>query len=295
VHVYSADGALVSFTYDDHLLGQLDAAQDNHDAARRNIGVSIVDHPVKVPPTHPRNHSGSAFSVLVTRTSSKPRTGSDEYSRAYEEGWVGTNGYLRRDGTRQKRSLAFLGDVSTADGKLAAEVFIADLPEDLTIAGEAPLAGSATRLPYPPRGVQTRRLTRTLNRKYPGIQGPRHWLRSSPDGSSIAMLMRDDAGVVQLFTVGPEGDEPHQVTRNPHDISSAFTWSPDGRWIAHTMDNSVCVTDAQHGQTHRLTEKSVGENAPLPLACVFCPDGQAIAYLRQAGGFNEVFTCQLKT
>jgi hypothetical protein len=52
-------------------------------------------------------------------------------------------------------------------------------------------------MPLSPKGCTQRRLTFTAQRKFPGIQGPRHWLRSSPDGSRIAFLMKDDAGVVQ--------------------------------------------------------------------------------------------------
>lgn len=296
VHVFSPDGARVSFTYDDHVLAELPV---NRDAAKRNVGVSLVDHPVTVPATHPRNHSGSAFSVLVTHTSMRPRAGSDEYLRAYEEGWVGTEGYLRRDRTRQRWAIAFVGDVPAADGKTVAEAFVVDLPEDLTQPGDGPLAGTATRLPSPPRGTAVRRLSRTIDRKFPGIQGPRHWLRSSPDGASIATLMRDDKGIVQIFTISPEGGEPHQLTHNAHDIASAFTWSRDGRWIAHAMDNSVCVTDAQHGQTHRLTPRSADADAPLPMACVFSPDGRRIACQRHVthkdgNRYNQIFVIELE-
>src|SRR6185369_5777205 len=122
-----------------------------------------------------------------------------------------------------------------------------------------------------------RRLTFTAGRKYPGLAGPRHWLRSSPDGSKIAFLMKDDIGVVQLWTISPSGGEPAQLTRNPQSIASAFSWSPDGRHIAHIMDASVCTTEVATGQTVRLTERAAEENAPRAEACVFSPDGKKIA------------------
>ena len=53
----------------------------------------------------------------------RPRPGSDEISRAYEEGWV-----TRADG---RRALAFLGNVTAADGREHPEVFIVELPADL--------------------------------------------------------------------------------------------------------------------------------------------------------------------
>jgi hypothetical protein len=248
-----------------------------------------------VPSSHPRNQDGDYFSVLVTRTVPTPRPGSDEISKAFEDAWVGRDGYVRPDGTRQRRALAFQGNVVSDDGHPFTEVFIADLPDDVTIAGDLPLAGTESRLPCPPRGTVKRRLTRTWGRKYPGIQGPRHWLRSSPDGSRIAFLMRDDAGVVQLFTVSPNGGEPVQVTRNPWPIASAFTWSPDGRSIAHVMDNSIFLTKVATGEAIRLTARSSDDDAPRPEACVFSPDGARIAYVRNVATaptehrWNQIF------
>ena len=57
---------------------------------------------------------------------------------------MGINGYLRRDGSRQNRALAFLGRVAAEDHVAIDELFILDLPDDLTIPGEGPLAGTKT-------------------------------------------------------------------------------------------------------------------------------------------------------
>jgi len=73
-----------------------------------NVGVWSPDRPVRVRKDHLRNHDGESFAALVTRTAAHPRPGSDEISRACEEAWVGSNGYLRPDGTRQRRALACL-------------------------------------------------------------------------------------------------------------------------------------------------------------------------------------------
>jgi WD40 repeat protein len=266
----------------------------DHDLNQRNVGVSVPRGPVRVSHDHPRNHDGAWFTVLVTRTTSHPRPGSDDITRAYEEGWVGTNGYVRPDGTRQRSALAFQGDVRTLDGRKVTEVFLVDLPDDLTHPGDGPPAGTETRLPRPPRGVVQRRLTFTTERKYPGVQGPRHWLRSSPDGTQIAFLMKDDAGVAQLWTVSPNGGPPRQVTHNPRPVASTITWSPDGRSIAHVMDGSVCVTEAGTGRTRRLTPRRTDATAPRPEACVFSPDGTQIAYVRRlpdsgGGASNQIF------
>jgi Tol biopolymer transport system component len=109
--------------------------------------------------------------------------------------------------------------------------------------------------------------------------------------------MRDDNGVVQLWTVSPSGGTPVQLTRNNSDVASAFTWSPDGRRIAHVLGNSVCVTETDSGTTVRLTVVLPSDSLPRPEACVFSPDGRRIAYVRPvpAGGnvYNQIFVCDV--
>jgi WD40 repeat protein len=294
--VFSGDGAWVSFTYEDHVLatlGSYPTAKNAHDLNQRNVGVSVPVGPVRVPRDHPRNHDGSMFSVLVTQTVNQPRPGSDEISRAFEDAWVGTNGYMRQDGTRQQRAIAFQGNVVLQNGETISEVFVVDIPDDVTLAGDGPLEGTATTRPAPPHGTHQRRLTYTAERKYPGLQGPRHWVRSAPDGSRIAFLMRDDAGIVQIWTISPNGGNPVQLTHNPFDVASAISWRPDGREIAYIADNSVFVSDAQAGDATRLTPRSSDSTAPRPEACVFSPDGSRIAYIRRVEKdgsiFNQVF------
>ena len=295
VHVYSPDGRLVSFTYEDAVLDGPPSAGAPPAAPReknlRGIGVSVCGKPVQVPRTHPRNHDGTAFTVLVTRLTDDPTPGSDEICKAFEEAWIGSQGYLRPDGTRQRYALAFQGHVVVPDAafgglRTVSEVFVCDLPDDsaeLAVAGEQPLAGTPTSRPAPPRGVIQRRLTFTANRRHSGIDGPRHWLRSSPDGSRIAFLMRDDLGIVQLFTVSPNGGRPVQVTRDAWHVASSFSWSPDGRRIAYVADLSVFVVDAASDVSTRLTDRTIAA-PPRPEACVFSPDGRRIAFMRSVAG-----------
>jgi hypothetical protein len=285
VHVWDPAGEKISFTYEDHVLAQSGLNQ-------RNIGVSVPGRPVTVPRTHPRNHDGSHYTVLVTRTTANPKPGSDEIKKAFEEGWVGRHalafqGHVVIQGAAvsNRRSDDRGGGSKPPLLETISEVFIADLPDDLTQAGRE-------------ARITQRRLTFTANRKCPGIQGPRHWLRSSPDGSRIAFLMKDDDGVVQLWTISPNGGAPAQLTRNPWPIASAFTWSPDGKRIAHVMDNSICVTDAATGATTRLTSHSDDASAPRPEACVFSPDGTKIAFVRRVASpdapANQIFVVNLR-
>ena len=97
----------------------------------------------------------------------------------------------------------------------------------------------------------------------------------------IAFLMKDEAGVVQFWTISPNGGEPRQITHNEWPVSSTFTWSPDARHLTHTMDNSVCVTQVDSGLTTRLTPRCDDTVAPRPEACVFSPDGSQIAFVRR--------------
>jgi hypothetical protein len=63
--------------------------------------------------------------------------------------------------------------------------------------------------------------------------------------------------------------------------------------MAHTMDNSVCVTEVASGETRRLTARTDDDSALQPEACVFSPDGRLLAYLRRvtASGqaANQIF------
>ena len=259
VHVYSPDGRLVSFTYEDAVLDASPETGAGQTVPReknlRGIGVSVCGKPVHVPRTHKRNHDGTAFNVLVTRLADDPTPGSDEI---------------------------VVHDAALGGLRTISEVFICDLPDDpaaLAVAGEKPLAGTPTSRPAPPRGVIQRRLTFTADRSHPGIDGPRHWLRSSPDGSRIACLMRDEAGIVQLFTVSPRGGTPVRVTHDEWHVASSFSWSPDGRRIAYFADGSVFVVDVTSGASTRLTDRTIAA-PPRPEACVFSPDGRRIAFMR---------------
>ena len=107
-------------------------------------------------------------------------------------------------------------------------------------------------------------------------------------------MMKDDDGVVQLWTVSPNGGTPAQLTHNAWPIGSAFSWSPDGRSIAHVMDNSVCLIDLETGSSRRLTARTSDAAAPRPEACVISPDGKKIAFVRTIAesnrvGFNQIF------
>jgi hypothetical protein len=276
-HHWSGDGQLLSFTYNDAVLPAPGAAP----ADLRTVGIIALQPAVVVADPRPgAEFSGSGFTVLVVPVKSAPEPGSDELSRAYEEGWVGDKGYLRADGSRQRRALAFLGNLTARDGHQFSEVFVADLPEDLTRPGpHGPLEGTADTMPNPPAGVVIRRLTRSGDRPQPGLRGPRHWLRSSPDGSTIAFLDEDDRGIVQVFGVAPTGGPVRRLSRFSEGVDGPFTWSPCGRWIACSAGARVHLLEAATGDHRVLTAKFPAGQHPRH-GTVFSPDGSMIAFNR---------------
>jgi hypothetical protein len=297
LHTFSGDGEWVAFTYQDAVLPSTvaDHGRPGVDLDRRAVGVSVPGA-VTVPRTHPRNHDGSHFSVLVTRVVSDPVPGSDEIAKAYSDAWVGSRGCAGQADRCGQRAIAFLGDVRREDGLVFPEVFVVDLPDDLTRPGRfGPLEGTTERRPAPPQGIVQRRLTMTAGNPVPGVRGPRYWPRSSADGRSIAFLMPDRNGTVQLWRVPFAGGDVQKLTDNRTPVTSAFSWHPDGEYLAYVTDGRVAVTRVRDGRTVFLTTAcGNGEFPPRPEACVFAPDGAWIAFVRpvrdSVGVHNQVFT-----
>ncbi|MFD1093158.1 DUF3748 domain-containing protein [Providencia vermicola] len=290
VHVYSPDGKWLSFTYNDHVMHELDVTLD-----QRNVAIAVPAGAVNVEPKkHKREYNGDYFCCVVSQTVVEPKPDSDEISRAYEEGWVGQRGYQKQDGQWQERALVFIGDTHTQDGEVIPEIFIVDLPSQpqcCMVAGEKPIQGTELSLPAPPKGVHQKRLTYTHQRKYPGLaKQPRHWLRTSPDGKSIACLMHDDFGNVQLWLVNSVTGELNQITHGDSSIQSAFNWDSKGEHICFVYDNSVTICHIATKTLIRLTERT--EQAPSADAVVFSPNDKLIAFMRDINGFRQLYTVE---
>lgn len=286
VHVWSPDGSRLSFTYNDHVLHERDPALD-----LRNVGVALPFGPVRPPLNHPREYAGSHWCSLVSHTTPTPRPGSDDISRAYEEGWVGSQGYLKPDGTRQRWALAFIGDTCDRHGGKVPELFIVDLPEDEAAwkrPGMLPLEGTSGTMPAPPDGVAQRRLTFTHHFSHPGLlNSPRHWVRSDPAGENLAFLMGDENGVAQLWLISPNGGEPRQLTHGLQGVDSAFNWHPSGQALGFVQGRRIVLCDARSGTLTPITEPLAA--APSGDAIVFSPDGAHIAWMQDVDGFRQLF------
>ena len=222
------NGEWLGFTYNDMIM---------HDLGKdlRTIGVTHLNMPVEVEKDGGGgNQSGSGFSVLVVRVTDKPKPGTDEISHAASDSWVGgLQGYAKADGSRQM-ARAFIGKL--ADGK--EEVFIVDIPQDITKAGEwGPLEGTKTTFPMPPAGTVQRRLTHTES----GCGGT---VRSAPDGKWISFISADASGKKQIFIISPNGGDPIQVTSFKNGVTAAPFWHFSGKYFVFPNDKSIYIANA---------------------------------------------------
>lgn len=288
-HQWNADGQLISFTYNDAVMEQL-SRSDSNVRDLRTVGVLS---PVQRVPVKNGNGTdtfgGEWFATVVAKVTEQPKPGSDDIDKAFDETWIGHNGYRKTDGSQQKRALAFQGNVRNKANQTITEVFVLDLPNDLTKATpNQPLEGTVSTRPNPPAGTTQRRITFSAR----GIEGPRHWLRTTPDGSLIGYLAREPSGVVQVFGVAPTGGAVRQLTFQPFSIQTPFNFSPDGQRIAYAADNSVFITDVKTGRFHRMTTRSTDEERPIN-GVIWSNRGDRIVYNRYVtsakGRYIQIF------
>ncbi|WP_020531847.1 DUF3748 domain-containing protein [Flexithrix dorotheae] len=272
-HEWSGDGKWIGFTYNDAILKQLeDSTGQTHNL--RTIGVSKKIKSISVEEgIAGENVSGEWFTVIVVKVTPDPVPGSDEISRAAGDSWVGMSGYKNSSGNHQM-ARAFLGTVKDEMGKDVNEVFIVDIPEDITIPGDSgPLEGTKVEMPAPPRGTVQRRLTFTANAQYPGCTGI---VRSAPDGNKLAFRAFDKNGTLQIFTISPHGGEAVQQTFHQTDVESGARWHPDGERIVYIWKNSLIIKEINQESFIELTKST--EQPPADL--VISHDGKTIAYNR---------------
>ncbi|MEJ5960794.1 DUF3748 domain-containing protein [Pedobacter immunditicola] len=292
-HSWSGDGNWISFTYNDYIIEQLSQC-DSTVKDLRTVGV-MFPRVVEVKEVGDlENNSGQMYAVIISEVTENPVPDTDEIDKAFDEGWIGTNGYLKSDGSWQGKALAFQGNVRDKKGNSKTEIFIVDLPEDLTqcVPGQ-PLEGTLTTRPGVPIGVKQRRITHLKH----GIEGPRHWLRSTPDGQKIVFLSKDDTGFINAFSVSPHGGIVKQLTNHQFDIQSGVNISPDGQHLAYVADNSVYTTAIATGETNKLTERTSDDTKPM--GCViWSPDSKTLAYNRYVnqdkGKFLQIFLLKIK-
>lgn len=274
-HEFSGDGNWVGYTYNDAVV-RAHGLKIGKDLDLRSIGVTKLGNPITVEETEQFPQKAEGFSVLVVVVTPNPKPGSDEISWAAGDSWVGRNGYARPDGGRQL-ARAFIGTARDKSGNKLDELYIVDIPEDITVPGPlGPLQGTATTFPMPPAGTAQRRLTNTEGMRYPGCKGI---ARSSHDGSRIAFQMRDNKGQWQIFLTTPNGGKPQQATSVRGGVSTTARWHPSGDVIASVSGNKILITDVRPGSNFGKSTV-LSNRAPAPSALVWSHDGKTLAYNR---------------
>lgn len=280
-HTWSGDGRWISFTYNDRILEAMEQTGTPGVKDLRIIGVMAPSQRVHVQAENAEVFSGDYFAVAAATVTEEAAWGSDAIEKAFDECWIGTQGYMRADGVRQKRAIAFQGSVRSETGAVVTEVFVADVPDDVTQSMPGlPLAGTLTTRPNVPQGQRQRRITYTTARRYAGLQGPRYRLRTSPDGSEIYFLMRDDGGIVQLYGVPVNGGAMRQLTHLDESIQTQFNVSPDGLTLAFAAGNRVWTVPVHGGEAVAITETT--EAAPVN-GVLWGPGGNVLVYNQYVG------------
>jgi hypothetical protein len=244
----------------------------------RTIGVTQLGKPVHVD-ANPENWDGDGFSVVLAHVSPDPKPGSDELRRAEGECWVGRDGYIK-DGKLQL-ARAFIGTLSDR----TTDVFVVDIPEDITKAGSGPLEGTEDTYPSPPAGTMLRRVTHVGT-----VQG---YVRSSADGALLVFCAKDAAGKLQLFSVATAGGNVTPVTNFEQGISSDACWHPTAPWLVVASGGRLYrVFPSLNGE---LSHNEVLFDGPLPGASdnlCFSPDGARLAMNINVAGVKQIFVLE---
>lgn len=266
-HSWSGDGQCLSFTYNDAIVA---AEATNQSTVRdlRTVGVMMPQEAPNVSPQSEENFTGSFYSALIAPVSDNPTPGSDEIETANEECWIGTNGYSRPDGSQQRYAIAYQGIVRDDRNQTMNEVFVVDLPEwsriKQSLSREVQFMKQNTspqRLPIPSI-LRPRRLTYSHDMAFPGIQGPRNWLVTTPDGARILFPMRDEQGIVQVASVPTIGGSVQFVSDLEHSIEGQITVSRDGKKALVCSARCVVSIDIETGIATILTKPATSNLDP---------------------------------
>lgn len=88
----------------------------------------------------------------------------------------------------------------------------------------------------------------------------------------------------QLFTVQPNGHDLRQITHGPGEASSP-DWSPDGRWLAHSLDECTIALVRPDGTDQRIIPSQTTDGCEYDPA--FTPDGAHLVFERDDATGDE--------
>jgi Tol biopolymer transport system component len=114
----------------------------------------------------------------------------------------------------------------------------------------------------------------------------------SPDGKQVVFVNRVGKAPSALWLMGGDGQDPHELYAGPKDIVGA-SWSPDGSWIAFTMQvdsaftYEVFLLDARHPQAppRRISHGLTGIGGSLD----WSPNGKSLAIFAGPVEAREIY------
>lgn len=260
-HCWSSDGQLISYTYND----------ESVEPDLRTVGVLIPSETGIHVDTAKGNNDGSMYAALVAEVVARPTPGTDEIDKAFDECWIGENGYVNAEGIRIPHAIAFQGNTLDEQGSRVTEIFVVDV-QTTKIMDDPAAVGNAGERPRVPSGIKQRRVTRSK-----GLSGLRHWLRSSADGKYIFALAKDKHHHNQIVQCDVLTGKLVYITDNAFSISSAFNLSADDKLIAYVADNNVFVFDRETKETIQLTTSAI-HDSKIVGAPSFSPDGTYLVF-----------------
>jgi Tol biopolymer transport system component len=285
-HTWSPDGSAISFTYNDYIMEQLEKETNGIVKDLRTTGMMMKTAPPLPNPQGDEQFGGTYSSFVTAAVVEDPGPGSDAVDRAFDECWIGRQGYIKSDGTVQRIAIAFQGNVRDKNNNPLTEVFVADIPQNLSTRLTSRDAGTINSRPMPPEGITQRRITFTSDRKYPGVQGPRCRLRSSPDGRYIYLHMKDDEGIVQVYRVLTVGGEPEQVTFFKDPVTGQYNLSEDGKKLSCVVGNTLWAVHVDNGITKCISK---GNDFPIIGGAHWRQDGRSVVFNRYVPAGNEKY------
>lgn len=118
----------------------------------------------------------------------------------------------------------------------------------------------------------------------------------SPHGDWIVFRAdREEADLLQLFLIRPDGSEERQLTHDPH-VNWAPFWHPSGKVIAYTTSKhghsayQIYLIDIETLSEYRLTHSQTFEGLPS-----FSADGNRMTWTsKRGGGAPQVFIADFK-
>jgi hypothetical protein len=277
-HEFSGDGNWIGFTYNDAIMHSLEEKTgEKHNL--RTIGVSKRNNKVAIANlNNGENNSGEWYSAIVVKVTANPAPGSDEISNAAGDSWVGKIGYPLKSGAYQI-ARGFIGSVKDKKGNLVNEVFIVDIPNDITKEGPlGPLEGTMQEMPAPPLGATQRRLTFTAETSHPGCVGV---VRSDLSGKNLAYLASDANGIKQIFTISPEGGTPKQITEHTSNVQGFVRWHPDGKHLFYVQEGRIAQCEIGTGSFTDRMKYLTATNKSEPTNIVVSHDGKTLAFNRK--------------